>query len=262
MKRLRIGLIPFGNLFPIFHILRRDFECIDYDFIEGVPSALNAMLRRGDIDLSPSSSVEYLLHRDLYEYIPNHSISAIGKVGSIYLFSRIPIERLNGEMVSVTAQSAASIELFRVITREFYGIMPVIIKSSNPQADNARAFLLIGDDALRQFKVDNTGLYVYDLGELWHNHTGLPFVFALWIVRKDNIGEDKILLYERFTKELEITKTRALQCLNEIVDYCPLIGFMKRQEILTYWNNLDYELTERHIEGLLLFERLINKGNQ
>lgn len=260
MTRLRVGLIPFGNLFPIFHILKNEFDCAEYEFIEGVPSELNNLLRNGHIDLSPSSSVEYLMHKDIYSYIQGHSISSQGKVGSIYLFSKKPIEELNGLTVKVTSQSATSIELLRIITTKFYHLKLQLLVSPTPQKDSS-AFLLIGDEALRQYQLVNEGLFIYDLGELWHKQTSLPFVFALWIVKKDRIVGDKIDIFKKFTIDLDEAKKIALNKLDEIATISPLSKFMTKDKILEYWSKLDYDLTDRHMEGLHYFDRLIKKEN-
>jgi len=87
-QKLRIGKIPYANLFPIFYILENECDCSEYEFVEGVPSAVNRMLRMGEVDVSPSSSIEYLRHSDEYAIVENHSISSMATVGSIILLSR------------------------------------------------------------------------------------------------------------------------------------------------------------------------------
>jgi len=129
MKRLKVGRIPFGNLFPIFYILERDFDCSDLHFVDGVPSMLNKLLRNGEIDLSPSSSIEYLNHKDLYTYISGHSISSRGKAGSIFLFTQKLLSQMDGEIVQVTNQSATSIGLLKVISRRFYNVRLKLVES-------------------------------------------------------------------------------------------------------------------------------------
>ncbi|UCD35330.1 MAG: hypothetical protein JSU90_00440, partial [Nitrospiraceae bacterium] len=90
-KKLKIGRIPYANLFPIFHYLDSECDHSRYRFIRGVPSSLNAMLRSGELDISPSSSIEFLRNKARYRVLPWHSISATGPIKSILLFSRIPI---------------------------------------------------------------------------------------------------------------------------------------------------------------------------
>lgn len=257
--KLRIGKIPYANLFPIFYMLEREFDCSAYEFIEGVPSRLNWMLRSGAVDLSPSSSVEYLRHPSLYTYIANHSVSSRGAVGSIFLFSERPLEELDGCAIQVTAQSETSVALLDIILNKFYGKHPVLLPSDNP---GGAAFLLIGDDALKGGgpagrRKKTAPPFQYDLGELWYRHTGLPFVFALWIVRKE--CSEKRDLLDGFIRDLDKAKEMALKNLPEIAMHAPMRSFMSTGDLLAYWSKLDYELDEEHKKGLDLFDRYLKE---
>ncbi|HMK55950.1 MAG TPA: menaquinone biosynthesis protein [Dissulfurispiraceae bacterium] len=260
--RLRVGRIPFANLFPIFYTLEREFDCSSYEFIDGVPSRLNTMLREGVIDLSPSSSIEYLRNTSLYRFIDGISVSSAGPVGSIFLFSKKPIERLGESVVCVTSQSATSVALLDVVLKRFYGIEYSSKVSENPVLENADAFLLIGDEALRfssKFRRRSPDLsrylYMYDLGRVWYEKTGLPFVFALWIVRKElyDTSDPRHSLFMRFADDLMAAKKRALLNLSEIARQSPIMAYLSEDEIIAYWKMLDYELTEEHKKGLYLF---------
>ncbi len=263
--KLRIGKIPFANLFPIFYTLEREFDCSHYEFVEGVPSHLNEMLRTGLIDLSPSSSVEYLRNPSLYEFIDGISVSSRGPVGSIFLFSKKPIEQLDGCTIYVTSQSATSVALLEIVLRRFYGINYSSAVSQNPESADTDAFLLIGDRALiYNSKIGNLGskptdsrssTIVYDLGEIWHARTGLPFVFALWIVRKElyDPGDARHDLFVKFVSDLMRAKERSLENLREIAGRSPMTAFLSEDEIIDYWNKLDYDLTADHKRGLYTF---------
>jgi chorismate dehydratase len=264
-RRLKIGRIPFANLFPIFYTLEKEFDCSYYEFVEGVPSSLNAMLREGSIDLSPSSSIEYLHNPLLYEYVDGISVSSKGPVGSIFLFSRRPIGSLDGCTIYVTSQSETSIALLQIVLKRFHGVSCPLTVSKNPESMDAEAFLLIGDEALKyhsgikiqneKFQDAGTSQFVYDLGEIWHQKTGLPFVFALWIVRKELYRPDDARhdLFVKFTGDLLKAKEESLKNLHEIAGHSPMKAFMKEEAIIDYWNKLDYELSDEHKKGLYLF---------
>jgi chorismate dehydratase len=98
---------------------------------------------------------------------------------------------------------------------------------------------------------------VYDLGELWYRYTGLPFVFALWIVREDSGGKQDLL--SGFAGDLERAKERALKNLPEIARHAPMKAFMSAEDILAYWSKLDYELDDEHKKGLELFDRYLKE---
>ncbi len=248
--RLRIGQIPYANLFPIFHVLRRDADCSRYSFTEGVPSLLNRMLREGEIDLSPSSSIEYLKNPGLYGVIGGNSISCRGAVRSILLLSKKPLEALNGGTIAVTSQSDTSVGLLRVIIERFLGMSCGLRVSGSPETEGADAFLLIGDDALKRWGREESGLTAFDLCEIWYRQTGLPFVFALWLYRRDS-GKKELL--ERFTADLDRARETALRELPEIAALSPLRAHMTEEALVSYWRIIDYGLPEECRKGLELF---------
>ena len=260
--KLKIGRIPFANLFPIYYTLEKEFDCSLYEFVDGVPSLLNEMLREGVIDLSPSSSVEYLRNSSLYGYVDGISVSSKGPVGSIFLFSSKRLDQLDGSTICVTSQSATSVALLDVLLNRFYGINYTSIISSEPESVGTEAFLLIGDEALKfgsMFKSRSPVLsrypIIYDLGEIWYEKTGLPFVFALWIVRNElyNKADIRHELFVKFIADLMAAKEASLHNLIEIAGYSPMKAFLSEYEIVSYWNMLDYELSDEHKKGLYLF---------
>lgn len=259
--KLKIGKIPYANLFPIFHLLKRDCDCSGYEFVEDMPSRLNKMLREGMVDVSPSSSIEYLRNPSLYNIINGHSISSSGPIGSILLFSDRPLEKMDGAGIHVTFQSETSVGLLAVILKKFYGHNCTLTISDRPESC-LLPFLLIGDDALQynkghgQNKPGAPCRYVYDLGRIWYEKTGLPFVFALWIFRKD--CPDKGLL-ERLEKDLDRVQYAALKDFPNIASHAPIRSFMTEGEIVGYWQKIQYGLEERHIRGLELFGRLLEE---
>jgi chorismate dehydratase len=253
-NKLLIGEIPYANLFPIFYMLKRESDISGYEFIKGVPSDLNKMIRGGRIDVSPSSSIEYLRHRDKYELIENHSISSIGPVGSILLFSNKPVEKLGRLTVLTSSQSETSVALIRIVLNKFYEL-DCSFQTSNEKLKDAigssAAYLLIGDEALIE-AMKWHGLYIYDIGELWYKHTGLPFTFALWIANKD-CRTEKSELYRKFIDDLNRAKTSALNSMDIIAASCPLKDIISEEALISYWKKMSYDFTDEHRKGLELF---------
>jgi len=261
MGKLTIGKIPYANLFPIYYTLQNKCDCSGYEFIEGVPSKLNRMLRDGEIDISPSSSIEFIRNPHLYNLIDGHSISCSGCIASILLFSRKPVNELNGGKIYVTSQSETSIALLNIVLKKFYGIECDLIASDKPENSDGDAFFLIGDDALKLNKELQDGkesLLVYDLGEIWAEHTNLPFVFALWIARKE-VYQDKLKkqLLDRFIKDLDNAKYSFKQNIYTIGQLASFRGILSEEEMVLYWNKINYDLTKEHKTALELFRKYL-----
>lgn len=258
--KLKVGWIQYANVYPIFYVLDKEGLLTDeIHLVKGVPSQLNWALRNDLIDVSPSSSVEYLLNKELYDYVDGICISSKKYVGSVLLFSDYDIKTLDGKKILLTDQSATSHLLLRVILEKFVGLKPHYDISAMPHTgDN---FLLIGDDALRYRKLNNHKK-VYDLANLWYQYTGLPFVFALWIIRKEITNPESELYqsYQKFKEKLLYAKNRCKKYFKEMVENYHLKDFMTEDEIIYYWTeNMDYEFTDLQKKSLELFESYINQ---
>jgi chorismate dehydratase len=261
-KKLKIGRIPYANLFPLFYFLDKKCDCSGYTFIKGVPSRLNRMLREGKLDISPSSSIEYLRDKKKYSIFPGLSISSSGPVNSILLFSKLPLNELDGKTVGVSPDSETSVALLRIILKDFFSVKcrvkTIRYKAHKKNLSRFPAILLIGDDAMKESK-KSTVPHVFDLGELWYNHTGLPFVFALWIVRKDALP-DKEALINKFLKDLRSAQRYTSGRLTSIAKEAPQKKWIKERELLSYWKGISYNFSTRHKKGLRLFEKYIIKN--
>lgn len=246
---LSIGQIDYANVYPIFHQLQKLDK---YKLVKGVPSFLNSAIREGGIDAAFCSCIEYARNPEKYYVIPNISISCLDRVKSVMLFSNKPIEELKGTEIYLTGESATSIVLFEILMREKYGISPSFTRDN---AD-APACVLIGDKALFGTYNGEWG-YVYDLCSLWQEFTGLPFVFALWIVRKETV-EEKYEEVAEFVKNLDEIKRDSKKNLATLLDHYTLRGLSSYQ-IIDYWETINYDLSDNHIQGLLKYFSLAKK---
>jgi chorismate dehydratase len=237
-------------------MLEHECDCSAYEFHDGVPSAVNRMLREGTVDISPSSSIEYLRYPDRYDLIENNSISAHGAVGSVFLFSKMPIEKLNGATILVSSQSETSVTLLRIICSKFYGLACEYVASAVPVGQALKsgdAYLLIGDDALFE-ALKWPKLHIYDLGDLWSRHTGLPFTYALWLVRKECCQGNRDLI-SRFADDLGRAKKLALENLGKIAAASPYRKTFSEAFLVEYWKGISYDYAGEHKKGFALFQR-------
>ena len=172
---LRIGRIAYLNVAPYFHYLTE--QGFKGEIAAGVPSELNRMLAEGTIDACPSSSYEYGLRADDYLLLPGHSISSIGPVHSVLLFTQGPLNDLSGQEIAITGESATSINLLKILLKEFYRIGEVFFKVPDRTVEaclqDGQSVLLIGDRALEAARNCPPGVQITDLGALWYHFTGL-----------------------------------------------------------------------------------------
>jgi len=257
-----LGYIPYLNCIPFFHHLKANG--FSGKFVSGVPSELNQMLQQGVLDVNPSSSFEYARHWKDYLLLPDHSISSVGRVKSVLFFSPVELSALSGREIAITGESATSINLLRIIFHEFYDldnvtdVVPdVPIETLIAQQKPA---LLIGDRALRLTTQLPPGMHVFDLGEIWYQQTGLPFVFALWMIHRNAL--------DRFPLELSTLGQQLLQSREQLLnDPYPIAKTVAEkvgldvETIVNYWQTIDYTLGKEHIQSLQLFFQLCKKYN-
>ena len=270
-EKLKIGRIPYANLFPVFYYLDNKCDHSEYTFIKGVPSKLNKRLHNGELDISPSSSIEYLRNKNRYLILPWFSISSSGPINSILLFSKLPLNELGGKTIAVTSDSETSTALLKVILKEFFSLKckfkPTSLRSVRNILSSYSAVLHIGDTAMIEAKkavtsksqnsalrTPHSALYVYDLGELWDRQTGLPFVYALWVIRKKSLLE-KGELIKKLSSDLINAKKYATKNLPLIAGAAPQKKWIGEKELVKYWKIISYDFTEKHMEGLRLFEK-------
>lgn len=258
--KLKLGYIRYLNCVPFFHYLRQ--SGFTGNLVSGVPAELNRMLQQGELDVSPSSSFEYARNWQDYCLLPGHSISSCGKVQSVLLFSPVALSELEGTCIAITGESATSVNLLRVILREFQGLKEVIDAVPDRPVEELIAAghpaLLIGDRALQAADRLPAGMQCFDLGELWYQRTGLPFVFALWMVRRDAVPDFPEEL-SKLADQLQYSLEKVLSAPEEIAAECAHQTGLTAEQIVTYWNGIDFRLDADHLAGVKLFFQLCVK---
>jgi len=257
---LRVGRIPYANLLPIFHALEEGGAPEGVSYVPGHPSELNRRLREGDLDVSPSSSIEYAIRPDAYLLCPDISISSRSRVMSVLLLSNGPLKELPPDPVAVTGSSDTSVILLEILLRESLGRRNLLLRTelSPPEAlKKYPAYLAIGDEAIRA-SIAGIAPRVTDLGEWWRRETGKPFVFALWIAARAAWQDERREPLCRFAEALVLAKRSVQASIRRGEypwggpDWIPP-GFRE-----AYWQCLSYDLAGE-AEGLSLFYRLAEK---
>lgn len=183
---LRSSRMKYVNDLPIYAAV--DAGAVSYPgtLVSDVPVRLNAMMRRGELDMGPVSAFEFAREPDLYALLPDLCIGARQEIVSVLLLSPLPPALLHGVKVATTAESSSGRNLLRVLLERRYGVHAQFVETADP-LEHARAgqpAMVIGDaaiDAAFEFPSEN----VYDLGALWRDWTGEQSVTAVWVARRE-----------------------------------------------------------------------------
>ncbi|MDR4509147.1 MAG: menaquinone biosynthesis protein [Candidatus Brocadiaceae bacterium] len=189
-KKLRIGVVPYMNAKPLIYGLRKHSDSIELKF--EVPSLLPEMLNSDQLDVALIPSIEYFRNGN-YVIIPEISISSFGAVDSVKIFSKVPIQEIR--TAALDKSSLTSCALTKILLKERFHVSPrysPLNKNYDLAEIHTDAVLVIGDNAM---KIIDNGFVTLDLGQAWYEFTGLPFVYAVWVVKKDRriTGINKLL---------------------------------------------------------------------
>jgi len=268
---LRVGRIPYINCYPVYGAIDRGLVPLNGALVDGVPTALNARMASGDLDLSVVSAVEYARDAQRYLLLPELAISCDGPVQSVMLFSRRPVRDLGGARVLVSRSSLTSVALLELLFAHVWNVRPEFVAGDAEVADIGRfadepheARLVIGDAALRLHEAAEQdspwpALYPhrYDLGAEWKQWTGLPFVFAVWVAQRTTPVHASMAAHA----SLLASRDWGLAHLPALAQQAATTTGVPAARCLDYLSGLDYRLSYPHLAGLTeFFRRLVVAG--
>ena len=237
----RVGSVGYLNAAP----LTRGLED---EVIFTTPAKLAEMLRRDELDAALVSTTEVLFN-DRYDVLDGIAIASLGEVLSVFLAHRRPLEAAK-EIFCDTA-SLTSVNLLKVLLAE-RGLRPEF----KPLPDYAVAgeqdfVLLIGNPAL-DFRRASHPHEIWDLGAAWFELTQLPFVYAVWALRR---GVENVELRRQLTE----AKDFGLDTLDHIIRNRTEYDEALRQDYLGW--HIHYHLGTDEKRGLAKFIELLRKHN-
>jgi chorismate dehydratase len=262
---MRIGRIGYINCAPVYGAIDRRVVALPPggELVTGTPAELNDLLIAGELDVSVISAIEYLRHAPDLVLLPDLAISCDGPVRSVAVFSRRPIEELDGRTVLVSASSRTSVSLLELLCNAVWRIQPkfAVARAEAQDLDALAALpheavLVIGDAALA-LAARRTYRHRYDLGEEWKRWTGLPFVFAVWAARR--VASPAAV--QRGHKALLDSRAWGLEHLDELAVEAARSTGVAIAVCREYLGGLDYALSQKHRAGLSkFFFELASKG--
>ena len=260
MPRPKLGHIQFLNCLPLYYGMVKNDVLLDVDLVRANPADLAAELVDGTLDLAPIPAIEYARHADQFVLLPDIAISSDGEVQSILLVSKVPAEELSGHTVALAANSRTSQVLARILLAKRWGVTPDYVEMPPDlpaMMRDADAALLIGDEAIRTYWVPPTHLHTYDLGAEWKAWTGLPFVFAVWAVRKEYAAE-KPAAVQAVADALSGSLGYCRAHLDEISEYAAQWESFPAQKFRSYFDALQFRFEPRYREG---FRRYLEEAH-
>jgi len=237
-QSLRIGCVKYLNARPLIHGWPGNVV-LDH------PSLLCAQLARGELDLALVSSFEFL-RNPIYRIVDDVAIASDGAVYSVVVAHRSEISDL--EEIELDPAAETSGNLLRCLFREMKLRPRVVTKSKSPEKS---ARLLIGDQAIRFRQEHGDEFQYFDLGENWKKIVGLPFIYALWLVRPEVVDPKPIADRLRALRDKNLANIDKLIANESEFDR----GFCDRY----YRENLQFNFAERKKQGLRKFSELCQK---
>jgi len=250
-----IGKIPYLNCVPIY----RRFQPRPFKQVPMSPRQMGRLAEDRQIDGGPLSLMDYFAVADDYVML-DYCIAVRDLARSVVLYSNFAWRDLDGKRIGITAETSTSIELLKVLLRQKYRIaarlerMHPVFQAA--EAEGFDAVLVIGDEALRRSKSGLAGFtFGFDLGREWYEWTGLPFVFAVWAVRRDLAAEMKALLAQRLEEA-------ARSADNRHADFGTHHGRrlgLTPTEVQVYLNGFIYRVGEKERRAIELFQTFLGR---
>jgi chorismate dehydratase len=244
---LRIGQITFLNCILFFNGLEHESGV---RLLPLVPRALSAAAVGDAVDAGPVPLVDTWEIEERYQPLGSFCIATTERARSVFLFSKRPWHALDGAEIGISDQTSTSVRLLKVLLANVWEAKPERFTSIDRTSNDA--FLLIGDDALRARNGVLEFPHMADLGAEWTEWTGLPFVFARWVARRDLRGADR----DRLCALLERSMAANWKQLDRIaVSRAAELG-MTVAEVREYLEGFRFVATDAEHKAMTKFKEL------
>jgi len=261
VARPRVGHIQFLNCVPLYWGLARTGALLDLELTKDTPEKLSAQIVEGALDIGPVTLMEYLKYADQLIALPDIAVGCDGPVMSCVIVSQVPLEQLDGQRVALGSTSRTSVRLAELLLTERYRVRPDYYRCPPDLAlmmQEAQAAVLIGDAALRASLHDapRLGLAVHDLGLMWKEWTGLPFVFAVWAARRDYLAahpEEVREVHRAFLASRDLS----LEEVTKVAEQAARWETFDSDLLRRYFTTLDFSLGAEQLTGIAEFARRV-----
>lgn len=242
-QKIKVGAVSYLNTKPLLYGIEYSNIQHEIELSLEYPSLLAKQLKEGNIDIAlmPVAAMKDIEDARI---VGNYGIAADGEVASVCIFSQVPMEEITH--VYLDYQSRTSVKLAELLLKHHWKKDVILLPATENYIEyinGNKAGVIIGDRALKQLTNFN---YVYDLATAWKDFTGLPFVFAAWIAKKE--------LPQDFIAEFNEANKSGLNHIDEIVAQNPFPYFDLKKY---YTHYIHYILSEEKKAGLNRFLAMI-----
>lgn len=256
-ENLVLGQVNFINCYPINVPIEEGIVSINATLISDIPSKINSLILKDELDIAPVSSLAYIENKDKLIPLANLCIASNGPADSVLLFSKFPIEELKGLKIALSYASATSNILLEIILNRLLNLNTTFSIENYKLRDLPKGYagaLFIGDHALYEYSQVPREMFIYDLGSLWKKFTGLPMVFGLWVVRKEREKER--------SKEVEIIASKLKEAkevglgvaFEKVIKKSMDSILLSKNFYMLYFEHLTYDFNTDCQKGLEAFE--------
>jgi len=187
----RLAASSYLNSAPLIWSFLNGSHRGNVDFVEAVPSRCSQLLSESAVEGALVPVIEYQRIPSGC-LVPDVCVGSQKEVLSVVLVSKNrQLEKISS--VALDESSRTSATLVKVIFREFLHLEPEWTTRApdvEQMLEKHDAALIIGDPGMT-FR--RRGLNVWDMASLWKQHTGLGFVFAMWMVRDEVIERARMV---------------------------------------------------------------------
>jgi chorismate dehydratase len=213
------------------------------ELFRAVPSELREMLWTRQVEAALLPAIDLQRFGAELTVLPAGCVACSGTAMSVRVFSHVRPHRI--EVLWTDSDSHCSVALAQVIWHfQFKRKIRVIPFTAGKWdvAEDAQAVLMIGDKVVSEPPIGFD--FQFDLGRLWYEMTGLPFVFAVWAASDSaDLGE--------LWRVLSAARRDGQENLEEIARTCgPRYGWPADMAHRYLTQCMDYEFTDAHREGM------------
>ncbi len=241
LNKISVSAVSYTNTKPFIYGLKQNTNLLSQmDLSLDIPSDCAAKLisKQVDIGLIPVAAIPEVENAQL---ISSFCIGSVGAVNSVFIFSQKALPEV--KTLLLDSHSRTSNNLAKVLLKHHFKQDVAFLTDEN-QAHDAR--VLIGD---RTFFARKNYTYAYDLGQVWMDFCGLPFMYAAWVANRE--------LPADFLKHFDLALAYGVAHIDELIpSLAPVTGIDLRAYLT---QQLDFKLDEEKIKAKDLFLSLISE---